>query len=88
LLPCIGCCPGVKDMLFEEALTDKFFQILLEASAVDSLVSVMVRTAFFHFGECGVVLDRLRMLYPRLVLDGIEDFVEVLFHLESLEWIR
>jgi len=55
----------------------------------------MVRTIFFCSRECRVVLDRLRALYPRLILDGIEDFVnrepqrsEVLFHLEGLNWIQ
>jgi len=40
-------------------------------------------------------LDQLQALYPWLVLDGIEDFVngeahwsEVLFHLEGFEWIQ
>ena len=55
----------------------------------------MIRTIFIRFGECRVVLDRLRVLYPRLVLNGIADFVdgepqlsEVLFHLEGLELVR
>ena len=69
----------------------------MKTSAVDGMLSLaaMVRIIFFHSGECMVVLDRLRALYPPLVLDGIEDFVdgksqwsEVLFHLEGLEWIR
>ena len=64
---------------------------------MDGLMSltVVVSIVFFRSGECRVVLDRLRMPYPRLVLDGIENFVdeepqrsEVLFHLEGLEWIQ
>ena len=56
--------------------------------------TVMVRTIFFYSGEYGVVLDWPRVLYPRLIFDGIEDFIdrepqrsEVLFHLEGLGWI-
>ena len=87
--------PRGKDVLFEEALADKFFKDLLEASAVDGLMplTVMVRTIFFCFGKW-VVLDWLLALYPQLVLNGVEDFVdwepqwsEVLFHLESFGWI-
>ena len=84
---------GGKDVLFEKALADKFFQVLLEASTVDDLVPL--RTIFFRSGECRIVLDWLRALYPRLILDDVEDFVdvepqqsEVLFHLEGLEWTR
>jgi len=93
----IGGCPRGKDVHFAEALADKFFQVFLEASIVDSLVSltVGVRTIFFHSGECGVVLDRLRAFYLWLVLDSIKDFIdresqwsEVLFHLEDMEWFR
>ena len=78
-------------------MADKFFHVLLKASAVDGPVSltVMVRTIFFLFEKCGVVLDWLQTLYPRLVFNGVEDFVdgesqrsEVLFHLEGLELIR
>ena len=57
-------------------------------------LTVIVRTIFFRSGECGVILDRLRAVYPPLVLDGIVDFVdresqqsELLFHLEGLGWI-
>jgi len=93
-LSCTGGCPEDKNTLFEEALADRFSQVLPEASAVDGLVplTVMVRTIFFRSGECGVVLDRFRTLYPWVVLNGIKDFVdgesrrsEVLFHLEALE---
>ena len=75
-------------------MADKFFQVLSQTSVVDGLVplTVIVRTVFFHSEKCKVVLDWLRALYPRLVLDGVENFVdgepqqsEVLFHLEGLE---
>ena len=58
--------PRGKDVLFEESLEEKFFQIYLEASAVDNLVffTVMVRTLFFYSGESRVVSDQLRVLYP------------------------
>ena len=64
---------------------------------MDRLVSltVVIRTVFFRSEECWVVLDWLRALYPRLVLDVIENFIDgkpqwskVLFHLEALKWIR
>ena len=60
-------------------MTDKFFQIFLESSAVDGLVSLtlVVRTLFFRFEECRVVLDLLWTLYPGLVLGDIEDFVDM-----------
>ena len=86
--------PQGKGVLFKKALAYKFFQVFSKASIVDGLVSltVMVRTIFFHPGKCRVVLDKLRALYPWLIHDGIEDFIdgesqpsEVLFHLEGLE---
>jgi len=95
-LPCIGGYLQGKDVLFEKVLADKFFQVLPEAYAVNGLVplTVMVRTIFFRSGEYVIILDRLRAIYPRLVLDGIVDFVdresqqsELLFHLEGLGWI-
>ena len=64
---------------------------------MDGLVpfTVMIRTIFFRSEKYGVVLDWLWALNPRLVLDGVEDFIdgehrrnEVLFHLEGLEWIQ
>ena len=58
-------------------------------------LAVVVRRIFFRSGKCKVVLDRLWALYPWLVLDDIEDFVDgksewskVFFYLEGLEWIR
>jgi len=87
---------GGKDVLFEKALADKFFQVLLEASAVDDLVPliIMVRTIFFCSGECRVILGS-RLPHSRLVFYGIKDFVdgepqwsEMLFHLEGLGWIQ
>jgi len=96
-LPCIDGCLGSKDILFEEALTNNFFHVLSKAFAVDGPVplALMVRTILLRSGECGVVVDRLLTLYPQLIFDSIEDFVdgesrrsEVLFHLEGLEWIQ
>jgi len=64
---------------------------------VDGLVSlaIMVRTIFFYSWKCRVALDRLRVLYPRLILDDIKDFTDgepegslVLFHFKGLEWIQ
>ena len=58
-------------------------------------LTVIVRIVFFHSENCGVVLDWLQALYPQLVQDDVEDFVdgepqrsEVLFHIKGLEWIR
>ena len=96
-LSCIGGCSEGKGVLFEEALTDKYFQVLPEVFAVDGLVSltVMVRAVFFRFVECWVILDWLWAPDPRLVLDGIEDLIdrepeknEVLCQLENLDWTR
>jgi len=58
--------PRGKNIFFDEASVDKFFQIPLEASAVGDLVSltVMIRTIIFHFWKCRVVLDRLQAPYP------------------------
>jgi len=86
-----------KNVLSEEVLSDKFFQVPLEASIVGSLMSltVMVRAEIFRSGECKVILDQLRVSYRWLVLDVTEDFVdgeaqqgEVLFHSKGSEWIR
>ena len=48
---CLRGEDGSEDVLFEEVLTDKFFQIHLEALAVDSLVlfTIVIRTIFFCF---------------------------------------
>ena len=60
---------------------------------MDGLVplTIMIKTVFFRFKEYKVVSDQLRALYPRLVLDDIENFVVgkhqrsgVFFHLEGL----
>ena len=77
-LSCIGARSGYKNVLLEEALSDKFFQVPPEAFAVDGLVSLafVKGTILFYFGECGVVLNWLGASYPRLVLDGIKDFVD------------
>ena len=55
---------GVKNILSEEALSDKFFQVLPEASAVGGLVSltVMVRAMSLCSRKCKVVLDRHQCL--------------------------
>ena len=57
--------------------------------------TIVIRAIIFCFGECRVVLDRPQTLHPRLIFDGIEDFVdgesqrsEMLSHLEVLWWIR
>jgi len=84
-----------SNVLLEEVLANKFFQVPPEASEVGGLVSltIVVRTIIFHFRKCRVVLDRLRAPYPWLVLDGIEDFIDgepqwggVLFRPESSKW--
>ena len=56
-------------------MTDKFFQVAPEASAVGSLMSltVIVRTIIFHSEK--FLLDRLQAPYSWLVLDGTKDFV-------------
>ena len=63
-LPCIVGCFRGKDVLFEKALADKFFQVLLDVSAEDGLVpfKIMVKIIFFCSGECGVILDWPRVL--------------------------
>ena len=85
-----------EDVLFEEALPDKSFQVCTEALVVNSLMSVtvVIRTILFYSGECRVILDRPRMRHLRLVFDGIKDFIdgepqrsEALFHFEGVRWI-
>ena len=48
-----------KNVLSEEALTDKFFQVLPEAFVVGDFVSliVVIRTVIFHYGKCRIMLD-------------------------------
>ena len=88
-LSCVRKYFGSKNILFEEALSDKFFQALPENFAVDNLVSlaIMVGIIISFSGKCRVVLDQLRASHPLLVLDDTEDLVEgkpqqaeVLFH--------
>ena len=77
-MSCTGGYLEGEDILFEEPLANKFFHVLLEALAVDSLVSftIVIRTVFFCFGECRVILNWSRSPHPRLIFDGIEDFVD------------
>ena len=65
-LSCIGGCPEGKDILFYEALADKFFQVSLEVSTVDDLVFliVVVRRIFFHSGEVCGRIGSILDLYP------------------------
>ena len=67
-------CPALAVALsvrtfFEEALSDKFFQVSLEASARDGPVShtFVERTILFYSRKCMVVLDWLQAFYSRLV---------------------
>ena len=62
---------------------------------MDGLVSLAVveEAILFCSDEGRIILDWLRVLDPRLVLDGIKDFVdgkfqwsEMLLCLEGLEW--
>ena len=55
-------CLGGKNVLFEKALSAKFFQVPVEASAAAGIVSltVMIRTVIFH----RIVLDRRQAPYP------------------------
>ena len=55
-----------KDVLFEEAILDKLFQVLPEGPTMDDLVSltVMIGEIFLCSGECGIVPDcRGRLTY-------------------------
>jgi len=65
-LSCTGGCLGGEDVLFEEVLADKFFQVPLEALTMGGPVSftVIIRAILFCSGECGVVLDQPRTPHP------------------------
>ena len=68
-----GGCFRSKDVLFEEALLDELFQILLDVIVVDSFMSltVMVRAIFFYSGKHGIVrigLGRLTNHWSLIVL--------------------
>ena len=59
------------------------------------LFTIVLRTTFFCFRKFRVILDRLKALYPLLVLDDIEHFIDgeperivVLFQFEGSEWIQ
>ena len=39
-------------------------------------LAIMVRTMIFRSAKCRVMFDRLRVSYPWLVFDDIEDFVD------------
>jgi len=39
-------------------------------------LTVMIRTVFFRFRECMVVLDQLQALNSWLVLNDIKDFID------------
>jgi len=53
--------PWGKNILFEEDLVDKFFQVPPEASAMGDLVfTVRVRTIIFRSKKCTFVLDWLQ----------------------------
>ena len=94
-LSCIGGCLEGEDVLFEEVLTDKFFQLPPKALAVNCSVSftVMIRAASSALESIGSYCIGLRHL-TRLVFVGIDDFIDgefqrsEMFHLEVLWWIQ
>ena len=63
-----------KNIFFDEALEDKFFQIFPEASAVDGLVLfiAMEGAVLFLSGKRMVVPDRLRAIYLRRSLIALK----------------
>jgi len=65
-LSCTDGCFKCKNVLFEEALEDKFFYVPLGTSAMDELMSLafVEGTILFCSGECGVALDWFRVSYP------------------------
>ena len=67
-----------KNIPFEEALTDKFFQVPSKAFTVGGFVSliVIVRTVIFCSGECRVLFDWLWAPYPCLILDNTKNFID------------
>ena len=84
-----------KDVLLEEALSDKIFQVLLEGPAVDNFVSftIMIGVILFCSEKCEIVLNWSWISNPWLVLDGVEDLIngelqksEVFLQLVGSEW--
>jgi len=95
-LSCTGGCSRCKNILLEEALADKFFHVPPETSEVSDLVSLafVEGTILSRSGKYGVMLDRLRASYPRLVFDGIKGVIDgepqlgkMLLSSEGSEWI-
>ena len=76
-MSCTGGCLEGENVLFEEVLAGKFFQVASEALAVDGsmFLTVVIRTIYFCSRVCRIILDRPRAPHPRLVFDDIEDFV-------------
>jgi len=69
---------GGMNVLYEEALTDKFFQVPPVASTVDSLVSLVIveGTVLLCSGEGRIVLDWFRAPDLGLVFDGIINLID------------
>jgi len=82
-----------KNVIFKEALAEKFFQVPSEDSAVSSLISLAIieGTIFLCSGEDRILLDWLWIPDPILVFDGIireSPQSDALFHSEGSEWTR
>ena len=69
---------GCEDILLEEALSDEFFQVPLEARAMDGLVPLdrHGRVVLFCSGMRGVILDESWTPNPALILDGVEVLID------------
>jgi len=92
---CTGGCLRGEEILFEEVLANKFFQIPLEALAVNGLVSftVVIITVLFYSGEGSYwiglgCLTHDRSLMALKTFDDGEPQRSEMVRLEVLGWIR
>jgi len=69
---------GSENILLEEALLDKLFQVSSEVPTVNSLVpfTVIVQAVLLRPGQWQIGLDRLWASDPWLIFESVEDFID------------
>jgi len=78
---CLRCSSWCKDVFSKISSVDKIFKILVEGPTLRMSLAIMKRAVILHSGMGRIALLWLRMLHPRLTLDG---FIHVLDR--ELQW--
>ena len=70
-------CSVSEDELSEVSVTNKFFEMLLDGTTLNSVVppAVVVGTILLRSRTSWIMLEWLRALHPWLALDGAKDLI-------------